>query len=41
MIRSISFKWYDMWVGIYIDRTTHTIYVCPLPMLVIEICPIV
>jgi len=32
-----SFAWYDLWVGAYYDRTKRTWYVCPLPMLLIEV----
>jgi hypothetical protein len=33
---SISFAWYDLWIGVYIDRKNGAIYVCPLPMLLIK-----
>lgn len=33
----VAFAWYDMWVGAYWDRRTRTLYVCLLPMLLIEI----
>ena len=38
-VPKIKFKfiWYDFWVGFYWDRKTKTLYICPLPMLVIEI----
>lgn len=26
---SISFAWYDMWIGLFV--TSHAFYVCPLP----------
>lgn len=26
------FAWYDMWIGIFIDRKNRHIYVFPLPM---------
>jgi hypothetical protein len=32
-----SFAWYDMWVGIYIDRRNRALYVCPLPCLVLKV----
>lgn len=32
-----SFKWYDLWVGAFIDSENRTVYVCPLPCCVIEI----
>lgn len=34
---SLFFAWYDMWVGAYIDRENRTVYVCPLPMVVLRI----
>ena len=34
---SVFVAWYDMWVGAYIDRTNKTLYVCPLPCLVIKV----
>jgi hypothetical protein len=27
------FRWYDFWVGAYLDRARHRLYVLPLPML--------
>lgn len=32
---TISFAWYDLWVGAYWDRKQRVLYVCPLPMLLI------
>jgi hypothetical protein len=26
------FRWFDLWVGAYVDTTNETIYVCPVPM---------
>lgn len=34
---SISFKWYDIWIGIYIDRANKAIYICPIPCIVIKV----
>jgi len=34
---SLLFRWYDLWVGAYIDKPNKTLYVCPLPMVVIRI----
>lgn len=34
---SLFFRWYDIWVGIYIDTENHRIYVLPIPMLGIKI----
>jgi hypothetical protein len=32
---SVRFAWYDLWVGAYIDRENRTVYVCPLPCLLL------
>jgi hypothetical protein len=29
--------WYDFWVGAYWDRRKRILYVCPFPMLCIEL----
>jgi hypothetical protein len=29
---SLFFRWYDLWVGIYIDTKGRAVYICPLPM---------
>lgn len=34
---SFFFRWYDLWVGAYIDWRHRTVYVCPLPTLGIMI----
>jgi len=31
------FAWYDIWVGIFIDRKKHCFYVFPLPMLGLKV----
>lgn len=31
------FRWYDLWVGAYIDRDNNAIYICPLPTIGIKI----
>jgi hypothetical protein len=28
--------WYDIWVGVYYDVGHRTIYVCPLPIVVLR-----
>lgn len=32
-----SFAWYDLWVGVYIDRKNRRIYACPLPCLLVTV----
>ena len=33
----VFFAWYDLWVGAYWDRKARTLYVCPLPCVVVQI----
>lgn len=33
----IFFAWYDLWIGVYYDRKARALYICPLPMVVIQI----
>lgn len=33
---SLDFLWYDLWVGAFWDRKSKTLYVCPLPCVVIK-----
>jgi len=30
---TVRFAWYDMWMGVYVDRKARRVYVCPLPCL--------
>lgn len=32
----VSFAWYDMWIGYFIDTTKNKHYLCPLPMILIS-----
>ena len=34
---TIHFKWYDLWVGAFIDRKNETLYICLIPTIVIKI----
>jgi hypothetical protein len=34
---SLFFRWYDLWVGVYIDTENQNIYICPVPMLGVKI----
>lgn len=36
---SVHFAWYDMWIGAYWNRASRTLYICPLPMLMVKIRP--
>jgi hypothetical protein len=29
----IMFRWYDLWVGMFIDKSKKRIYIFPIPML--------
>jgi hypothetical protein len=31
---SLEFIWYDLWIGVYIDRKKKIVYVNPLPCVV-------
>jgi hypothetical protein len=33
----LSFAWYDLWVGAFIDQAKRRLYICPLPCLLITI----
>ena len=31
------FRWYDLWVGAYVDTRRQAVYICPLPTIGIKI----
>jgi hypothetical protein len=33
----VKFAWYDLWIGAYVDRANRTIYICPIPTLLIKV----
>ncbi|MDF2537432.1 MAG: hypothetical protein K0S76_453 [Herbinix sp.] len=33
----LFFRWFDLWIGIYIDRSRKTAYICPIPMFGVKI----
>ncbi len=33
----LKFRWYDMWIGAYFERWSRSLYICLIPMFVIEI----
>lgn len=33
----LQWRWYDLWIGVYIARFEQAIYICPLPTIVIKI----
>lgn len=34
---NLFFRWYDLWIGLYIDKPNRTLYICPLPMIGLKI----
>lgn len=34
---AFNFIWYDIWIGIYINRKKRTVYIAPFPMLIISV----
>jgi len=33
----ISFAWYDLWVGLFVDADKKKLYFCPIPTLLFTI----
>lgn len=34
---TLIFAWYDLWIGIFIDRPKRTIYILPIPCLGVRV----
>ena len=34
---SLRFAWYDLWIGAYVDRPNRTLYICPLPCVLVTV----
>lgn len=34
---TVTLAWYDMWIGAYWDSKKRILYICPLPMILIEV----
>lgn len=37
MKATLAFKWYDLWVGLFVDTAKRRLYICPLPCILITI----
>lgn len=33
----LFFRWYDLWVGAFIDLERRVIYICPVPMFGVKV----
>ena len=33
----VSFKWFDFWIGLFLDKPAKSLYICLLPMLPIKV----
>jgi len=31
------FRWYDLWIGLYIDTERGCVYICPFPCIVVRV----
>ena len=31
------FRWYDLWIGVYVDVNGRALYICPIPMFGVKI----
>jgi hypothetical protein len=34
---NLTFKWFDLWIGLFLDRPGNALYICFLPMLPFKI----
>jgi hypothetical protein len=34
---SFFFRWYDLWIGAYVDTKGRTVYICPVPMFGVKV----
>lgn len=34
---TLFFRWYDLWIGAYVDVDNRTLHVCPLPMVGVKV----
>lgn len=34
---TLAFKWYDLWVGLFVDAEKRRLYFCPLPCVLITV----
>lgn len=37
MIVAIAFNWRDLWIGVYVSKDKRTVFICPIPCVVIGI----
>lgn len=37
MKATLSFAWYDLWVGVYVDQAKRRLYICPIPCVLLTI----
>ena len=34
---TVFFRWYDLWIGLFVDRKGKAVYICPVPMFGIKV----
>jgi hypothetical protein len=34
---SLQWRWYDLWVGVFVDLPSRRLYICPLPTVVVVV----